>query len=131
MEAHSMGEGKRAHIARTNFSQQWTKEANKDKAAQEDPELPAKYQQHTVIFLEEAAKHFLPAWLEDHIIKLKDGVPDTINYKVYPLMKPEQEATKKFIEENEALGFIQKTDCHSSKGPWLEVSSMLLVQHKY
>jgi hypothetical protein len=43
VEACSVGEGKRAHIARTNFSQQWTKEANKDKVVQENPELPTKY----------------------------------------------------------------------------------------
>jgi Reverse transcriptase (RNA-dependent DNA polymerase) len=66
------------------------------------------------VFSKEVAKRFLPAWPEDHIIKLKDRAPDTINCKVYPLTKPEQEVTKKFIEENEALGFIQKTD-----SPWL------------
>jgi hypothetical protein len=43
-EARSMGEGKRAHIARTNLSQQWAEEANKDKAARENLELPTKYQ---------------------------------------------------------------------------------------
>jgi hypothetical protein len=42
-EARSVGEGKRAHIARTNLSQQWAKEANKDKAAWENSELPTKY----------------------------------------------------------------------------------------
>jgi hypothetical protein len=109
-----MGEGKSAHIARTNLSQQWAKEANKDKAMWENLELPTKYQWHVIIFSEEVAKHFPPAQLEDHIIKLKDGAPDTINCKVYPLTKPEQEATRKFIEENEALGFIQKID-----SPWL------------
>jgi Reverse transcriptase (RNA-dependent DNA polymerase) len=63
------------------------------------------------------AKHFPLAQPEDHIIKLKDGAPDTINCKVYPLMKPEQEVTKKFIEENKVLGFIQKTDSPWST-PW-------------
>jgi hypothetical protein len=29
----SMGEGKGAHIVRTNLSQQWAEEANKDKVA--------------------------------------------------------------------------------------------------
>jgi hypothetical protein len=44
VEARSVGEGKRAHIVRTNLSQQWAEEANKDKAARENSELPAKYQ---------------------------------------------------------------------------------------
>jgi hypothetical protein len=105
-DARSTGEDKGTHIARTNLSQQWAKEANKDKAVQENLELPAKYQWHVIMFSEEVAKRFLLAWPEDHIIKLKDSAPDTINCKVYPLTKPEQEATKKFIEENEALGFI-------------------------
>jgi hypothetical protein len=69
------------------------------------------------VFLKEAAKRFPLAWPEDHVIKLKDRAPDTINCKIYPLIKPEQEATKKFIEENEALGFIQKTDSPWST-PW-------------
>jgi hypothetical protein len=116
-EARSVGEGKRAHIARTNLSQQWAEEANKDKVAWENSELPAKYQRHAIVFSEEVAKRFPPAWPEDHVIKLKDGAPDTINCKVYPLTKPEQEATKKFIEENKALGFIQKTDSPWST-PW-------------
>jgi hypothetical protein len=106
MEACSVGEGKSTHIARTSLSQQWAKEANKAKAVRENLELPAKYQRHAIMFSEEVAKCFPLAQLEDHIIKLKDGAPDTINCKVYPLTKPEQEATRKFIEENEVLGFI-------------------------
>jgi hypothetical protein len=31
----------------------------------------------------------------------------------------------------EAWQFESLNLCHSSKGPWLKVSSMLLVQHKY
>jgi hypothetical protein len=31
----------------------------------------------------------------------------------------------------EAWQFESLNLCHGSKGPWLEVSSMLLVQHKY
>jgi Reverse transcriptase (RNA-dependent DNA polymerase) len=116
-DARSVGEGKRAHIVRTNLPQQWAKEANKAKAMQENLELPAKYQRHAIVFSEEVAKRFPLAQLKDHIIKLKDGAPDTINCKVYPLTKPEQEATRKFIEENEALGFIQKTDSPWST-PW-------------
>jgi hypothetical protein len=120
VDAHSMGEGKSTHIVRTNLFQQWAEEANKDKAAWESLELPAKYQRHMIVFSEDVAKCFLLAWPEDHTIKLKDGAPDTINCKVYPLTKPEQEATKKFIEENEVLGFIQKTD-----SPWSTLGSLL------
>jgi RNase H-like domain found in reverse transcriptase/Reverse transcriptase (RNA-dependent DNA polymerase) len=100
-------------IARVNFSQQWAEEAKCTEKARDTPTLPEKYQWHTVVFLEEVAKRFPPAWPEDHTIKMKPDAPDTINCKVYPLTKPEREATRKFIEENEALGFIEKTD-----SPW-------------
>jgi Reverse transcriptase (RNA-dependent DNA polymerase) len=57
---------------------------------------------------------FPPSRPEDHAIKLMPGVPETINCKVYPLTLAEQEATKKFLEENERLGYIEKADL-----PWL------------
>jgi hypothetical protein len=36
---------------------------------------------------------------------------------VYPLTLAEQEATKKFLEENECLGYIEKMDLPWSS-PW-------------
>jgi Reverse transcriptase (RNA-dependent DNA polymerase) len=56
---------------------------------------------------------FPPSRPEDHAIKLIPGAPETINCKVYPLTLAEQEATRKFLEENECLGYIEKTD-----SPW-------------
>jgi hypothetical protein len=47
------------------------------------------------------------------MIKLIPGTPETINCKVYPLTLAEQEATRKFLEENERLGYIEKAD-----SPW-------------
>jgi hypothetical protein len=61
--------------------------------------------------------HFPPSRPEDHAIKLVPGAPETINCKVYPLMLAEQEATKKFLEENEQLRYIEKTDSPWSS-PW-------------
>jgi hypothetical protein len=43
---------------------------------------------------------FPPSRPEDYAIKLVPGVPETINCKVYPLTVAEQEAMKKFLEEN-------------------------------
>jgi hypothetical protein len=66
------------------------------------------------VFSDQQAKCFPLSRLEDHVIKLVPGAPETINCKVYPLMLAEQEATKKFLEENERLGYIEKID-----SPWL------------
>jgi hypothetical protein len=56
---------------------------------------------------------FPPSWPEDLRIRIKPGTPDTINCKVYPLTRTEGEATDKFIEENEKLERIEKSD-----SPW-------------
>ena len=63
--------------------QQWAIEPNKCK--QTIPTLPAHYQQHAQLFLEEATKRFPPSQPEDLAVQLKPGAPDTINCKVYPL----------------------------------------------
>jgi hypothetical protein len=83
----------------------------------EEPKVPAEYQRHAMVFSEIAAKRFLPAWPEDHAIKLKPNTPATINCKVYPLSRAELEAMAKFLRENEVLGYIEKTDSPWSM-PW-------------
>jgi Reverse transcriptase (RNA-dependent DNA polymerase)/RNase H-like domain found in reverse transcriptase len=59
------------------------------------------------------------------------GAPETINCKVYLLTLAEQEATKKFLKENECLGYIEKTDSPWSS-PWFFIkkkdSTLRLVQ---
>jgi hypothetical protein len=78
-------------ICKTNFAQEWAIEANKDKWAQiaDKEEIPAEYECHAMVFSETAAKHFPPARLEDHAIKLKPDAPQTINCKVYLLTHAE------------------------------------------
>jgi Reverse transcriptase (RNA-dependent DNA polymerase) len=79
--------------------------------------IPKEYQRHYKVFLDQQATCFPPSRPEDHAIKLIPGAPKMINCKVYPLMLAEQEATKKFLEENERLGYIEKTDSPWSS-PW-------------
>jgi hypothetical protein len=69
------------------------------------------------VFLDQQATCFPLSRPEDHAIKLILGAPETINCKVYPLTLAEQEATKKFLEENEQLGYIEKADSPWSS-PW-------------
>ena len=78
--------------------------------------LPEEYDRHQVVFSEEAAKQFPPSRPEDHAIKLKPGAPAEINCKIYPLTKAELEATRKFLDDNLALGFIER--CNKGGSPW-------------
>ena len=49
-------------VARTNFVQDWAREANKNKQEQgKHPTLPPEYERHTHIFDENAAKRFSPS----------------------------------------------------------------------
>ena len=91
--------------------QQWAIEANK--CNQTIPTLPARYQQHVRLFLEDAAKRFPPSRPEDLAVRLKPGAPDTINCKVYPLAHHEIQAAAEFTSKNEELGCIKKVN-----SPW-------------
>jgi Reverse transcriptase (RNA-dependent DNA polymerase) len=44
------------------------------------------------------------------VIQLKPDAPDMIKCKTYPLTKPEMEAAKKFLDENQAMGYIEPTN---------------------
>jgi hypothetical protein len=98
-----------------HFAQEWAIQG-RDQRQQESVEekgIPMEYQQHHKVFSDQQAMRFPPSQPEDHAIKLIPGAPETINCKVYPLTLAEQEATKKFLEENEHLGYIEKAD-----SPW-------------
>jgi hypothetical protein len=104
-------------VAKTNFAQDWAREANKNKQEEGgNLTLPSKYERHARIFDENAAKHFPPSQPEDHAIRLKPGAPSEINCKVYPLTKQEMEATREFLDKNLALGYIE--ECDKGGSPW-------------
>jgi hypothetical protein len=79
--------------------------------------IPREYQHHHKVFSDWQATCFPPSRPEDHAIKLVPGALEIINCKVYPLTLAEQEATKKFLEKNKQLGYIEKTDSPWSS-PW-------------
>jgi RNase H-like domain found in reverse transcriptase/Reverse transcriptase (RNA-dependent DNA polymerase)/Retroviral aspartyl protease len=108
----------RIRIHKTHFTQEWAIK-NKEQQWQESVEekgIPQEYQWHGKVFSDQQATRFLPSRPEDHAIKLIPGALETISCKVYPLTLAEQEVTKKFLEENEQLGYIEKTDL-----PWLSL----------
>jgi Reverse transcriptase (RNA-dependent DNA polymerase) len=107
---------RQAKICKMHFTQDWAIQG-REQWQQESVEakgIPDKYQRHHKVFSDQQATCFPPSRPEDHAIKLIPGAPETINCKVYPLMLAEQEVTRKFLEENEWLGYIEKTD-----SPWL------------
>jgi Reverse transcriptase (RNA-dependent DNA polymerase) len=93
----------------TNVAQEWAIEAAK-KRNPKDVVVLAEYQHHKVVFSETTAHRFPPSHPEDHAIKLKPDAPDMIKCKTYPLTKPEMEAAKKFLDENQAMGYIEPTN---------------------
>jgi Reverse transcriptase (RNA-dependent DNA polymerase) len=101
--------GVTSQINRTNVAQEWAIEVAK-KRDLKDAEVPAEYQHHQVVFSETAAHKFPPSHPEDHAIKLKPDAPDMIKCKTYLLTKPEMDAAKKFLDENQAMGYIEPTN---------------------
>jgi hypothetical protein len=87
-------------------AQEWAIKAAK-KHDPSDAEVPVEYHRHQVVFSETAAHRFPPSRPEDHAIKLKPDAPDMIKCKTYPLTKPEMDAAKKFLDENQAMGYIE------------------------
>ena len=104
-----------AVVSRTKFAQDWAREA-KEASPKQEATLPEEYDRHQVVFSEEAVKQFPPSRPEDHAIKLKPGAPAKINCKIYPLTKAELEATRKFLDNNLALGFIER--CNEGGSLW-------------
>jgi hypothetical protein len=96
-------------INQTNVAQEWAIEAAK-KRDPKDAKVPVKYQRHKVVFSETAARRFPPSRPKDHAIQLKPDAPDMIKCKTYPLTKPEMDAAKKFLDENQAMGYIKPTN---------------------
>ena len=70
-------------------------------------EVPEKYQRHARVFSEEAAQHFPPKRLWDHVIELKPETPDVINCKIYPLTQVEDQALVAFLDEQLKKGYIR------------------------
>jgi hypothetical protein len=91
------------------MAQEWAIEAAK-KCNPREAEVPTEYQQHTVIFSKTVAHHFPPSCPEDHAIQLKLDALDMIKCKTYLLTRPEMEAAKKFLDENQAMGYIEPTN---------------------
>ena len=75
-----------------------------------DPSIPTHYHRHAKVFDEEASQRFPPEREEDHVINLKEGAPSSLKCKVYPQTQAEEEATRTFINEHLAKGYIKESN---------------------
>ena len=64
------------------------------------------YHKYWEVFSERASYQYPPKREEDHAIVLKEGAPDKIDCNIYCQTEEELEATRKFIEESLAKGYI-------------------------
>jgi hypothetical protein len=112
-------EQQQTKIRKTHFAQEWAIQSRNQQQQDsvEEKGIPKEYQRHHKVFSDQQATRFPLSRPEDHAIKLVPGAPEMISCKVYPLTLAEQEVTKKFLEENERLGYIEKTDLPWSS-PW-------------
>ena len=68
--------------------------------------VPDEYQQFTKVFSEEESKQYLPQQVWDHAIKFKEGSPNVVDCKVYPLNQTEDQAVWDFIKMELDKGYI-------------------------
>ena len=90
---------------------------------QQEVKVPEEYQRHLKVFSEEESHRFPPSRPWDHTIELKEGAPEAINCKIIPTTREEDEALKKFINEQLEKGYIQK-----SKSPY--ASAFFFIKKK-
>ena len=148
MSEHLQKLGQLIEVNRTTAATQWAIDAHKS-TAPEANQLPQQYRRHWCVFSDKLAQCFPPARKDDHAIKLRPGVPDTIPSCTYKWTPEEDKVGQEWLKENEDLGYIEKGDlpwatpcffvkkkdgklrpvqdyqvvnCLGSQGPMLEVS---------
>ena len=70
---------------RRSIAQDWAREAAKKQAHLTERTIPEEYKRHARVFSETESLRFPPKCEEDMTIPLKEGSPDIINCKIYPL----------------------------------------------
>lgn len=93
-----------------NTAMRFAQEALKSKTTRTQEEMvPPHYHQYLSVFDKKAAERFPPSRPYDHAITLKpDFVPK--QGKVYTMTVKEQQMLNEFIDENEAKGYIRKSN---------------------
>ena len=94
-------------LRKVSFAQQWAASADRVKKHLREGELPPKYLIHHKVFSEEGAKRLPPSRDEDMAITLKEGAPEQLDCKVYPLSKRELDVLRQSLNEDLAKGYIK------------------------
>src|SRR6266702_283820 len=68
--------------------------------------IPPEYKAYAKVFSEEESKRYPPKRAWDHAIKLKEGSPDAMDCKVYPLNQTEDVTVQEFIKNELEKGYI-------------------------
>src|SRR6266702_7777394 len=69
--------------------------------------IPKEYQKYHKVFSEEESKRYPPKRIWDHAIEFKEGAPDAVNCKVYPLNQVEDKAIQEFVKTELQKGYIR------------------------
>jgi len=86
-------------------------------------EIPKMYNEFAKVFSEDESKRYPPKRAWDHAIEFKKDAPEAIDCKVYPMNRVEDEAVRKFINDELEKGYIRE-----SKSPY--TSSFFFVRKK-
>ena len=104
-------------LARKTTVAQQLAEQNTDKTERTWQELvPKRYHQFGHIFSEKASERFPERRRWDHAIDLKPDAPSSINCRVYPLSPKEREEQQKFLQTNQRLHRIQRSNSPYASG---------------
>ena len=93
---------------RWSIAQDWAREAAKKQAHLTEKTILEEYKRHAKVFSEIESLRFPPKREEDMTIPLKEGSPDVINCKVYPLTCKERGLLEKFLAKELELGRIKE-----------------------
>jgi hypothetical protein len=112
--AATLSEEEKHHIVRTLESQSTSSirgvstelaiQAGQNQVAAEVLKV---YEQFVKLFSNEALSRFPPSRPWDHTIDFKPTAPDTLPCKVYPMTQDEDKSLLKFLQEQEAKGYIR------------------------
>ena len=94
-------------LQKTSFAQQWAAAADKIKEWLKETGVPRHYLHHQKVFSEEEAKRLPPNRCEDMTIQLKEGAPDQMDCKTYPLSQKELGILRKLLDEDLEKGYIK------------------------
>lgn len=68
--------------------------------------IPAEYRRYTKVFSEEESHRLPEHKLWDYTIELKEGAPEAIHVRVFPMSQPKDEELGRFLDDALAKGYI-------------------------